>query len=152
MTAPATTTDKYNDFKKKKNIIIINPHNHILTQKTKTEICTFRAPASLAICTSSMLVVPLTMLSSTSKTFLPTNSDLQRHVHEGTKYISVGQSEGKDVVSHMKTGMARKGQYLPRSKASRCRTACCMKLTCVRVDPTAGPPGGRYPTSMNTAG
>lgn len=38
---------------------------------------TFRAPASLAICTSSMLVVPLTMLSSTSSTFFPTNSDLR---------------------------------------------------------------------------
>jgi len=35
---------------------------------------TLRAPASRAICTISRLVVPRTMESSTSRTFLPANS------------------------------------------------------------------------------
>lgn len=36
----------------------------------------FFAPASRAMCTSSIEVVPLTMLSSTNRTFLPWNSHL----------------------------------------------------------------------------
>lgn len=70
--------------------------------KATTKIRTFRAPASLAICTSSMLVVPLTMLSSTSKTFLPTNSDLQPKACRNTKkYIKIEPSEEKGaMLSH----------------------------------------------------